>query len=415
MAITANQLSSVTSTLLPPTITGPIFKKASETSAVMQLARKVPLALTAATAIPIPMDIPVADWVSEGGTKPAGNGGIGVKLMTGKKVALLVPVSQEVALSNPAGLYDQLSSDLPTAISRAFDYAAIHGLAIKGGGAGPFTDYLAATPNTQVIGATSAQNGGVYVDLVKGVQTVVNASNGGYEFTGFAADPRLKPEVMLSVDNNGRPLFVDNSLGLGSAGNGAASNLGTLIGYPAAYNAGVSGRYYRSGNGVQVLTQTATGGTYVLTIAGQSITVTASASLPTTAGLQTQIRAMNFPGAAATTVTGTAGSTYTITLGGPGAAVQINGSALTGGTVIAADSPQVDSGLRAIGGDWSQCAWGQGMDISIKISTEASYTDGTTVHSAFQENLVLLLVEAFYGFVVGDINAYVAYTHAAGS
>jgi hypothetical protein len=36
-------------------------------------------------------------------------------------------------------------------------------------------------------------------------------------------------------------------------------------------------------------------------------------------------------------------------------------------------------------------------------------------HSAFQENLTLLLVEAYYGFVMGDKYAFVAYTHAAGS
>jgi hypothetical protein len=43
------------------------------------------------------------------------------------------------------------------------------------------------------------------------------------------------------------------------------------------------------------------------------------------------------------------------------------------------------------------------MDISIKVSDSASYVDenGTT-HSAFQENLVLLLVEAYYGFVKSD-------------
>jgi hypothetical protein len=336
--------------------------------------------------------------------------------MTGKKVALLMPVSQELAMTNPAGLYSLLQSDLPTAIGRAFDYAAIHGLSLKTGGAGPFTDYLAATPNTNVIGATAAASGGVYVDLVKGISNVVNAGNGAYDFSGFAADPRLRPELMLSVDGNGRPLMVDNAYGLTSPnGQASANTLSTLIGYPAFYNAGVSGRYYRAGNAVQVITQTATGGTYILTLAGQSITVTASATLPTTAGLQTQIQAMNFPGASTTTVTGTAGSTYTITLGGPGAALLINGKNLTGGTATVADSPNIDSGLRAIGGDFSQCAWGQGMDISIKISTEASYTDGTTVHSAFQENLVLLLVEAYFGFVVGDLNAFNAYTHAVGS
>jgi hypothetical protein len=55
------------------------------------------------------------------------------------------------------------------------------------------------------------------------------------------------------------------------------------------------------------------------------------------------------------------------------------------------------------------------MDITIKVSSEANYFDGSTWHSAFQENLVLLLVEAYYGFVVGNPNAFVAYTHATGS
>jgi hypothetical protein len=55
--------------------------------------------------------------VTEGGVKPVGNGAVGIKTMTGKKVALLVPVSQEIAMTNAAGLYDQLRQDLPTAIA----------------------------------------------------------------------------------------------------------------------------------------------------------------------------------------------------------------------------------------------------------------------------------------------------------
>jgi hypothetical protein len=63
--------SDRTEALLPPTITGPIFAKATEQSAVMSLARRVPLSVNAHTAIPVPMDVPVADWVGEGGVKPA--------------------------------------------------------------------------------------------------------------------------------------------------------------------------------------------------------------------------------------------------------------------------------------------------------------------------------------------------------
>lgn len=427
MATTASQLSSVSPTLLPPTITGPIFVKATETSAVMQLARKVPLSVNAQTAIPVPMDVPTAGWVAEGGVKPAGGAGVGVKIMTGKKVALLLPVSQEIAMTNAAGLYDQLAQDLPTAISRSFDYAAIHGLDLKTGGAGPFTDYLAQTPNSITVGTATAAQGGMFTDLWNGVSKIVNAPIQGYEFNGFAADPRLKPELATSVDVNGRSFFLDNAYQNGNSN----INAGALIGFPAYFNTGVSGKYYRSGDTVQVVTLVGspTGGTFTITIGGA--TTTALAYNATGATVQTAIQALNasppygFGGGPGTTATvsGSAGGPYTITFlsGGTAAPVYVSQLLLTGGTAATSyatvvQSPVQDTGLRAIGGDWSQCAYGVGMDISIKISNEASYVDqqGTT-HSAFQENLVLLLVEAYYGFVRNDPAAFVAYTHAAGS
>jgi hypothetical protein len=405
------QLSNVQPTLLPPIITDPIFKKASETSAVMQLGRRVPLSVTAQTAIPVPMDVPTASWVAEGAAKGVGVGGMGVKTMTGKKVALLVPVSQEVVMSNAAGLYDQLVQDLPTAIGRAFDYAAIHGLDLKTGSAGPFGDYLAQTQNSQVIGSTSSANGGAYADLWKGVQQVVNEP--GMQFSGFAADPRLTPELALSVDNQGRPLFVDNSLNANDSTNASRK----LIGYDVAFNSGVSGRYYRGGDLVQTVTINGvpTGGTFTLLVNGQP--TAAIAYNANAAAIQAAINAL-LPSGNQVVVTGT--GPFTVTFGAIGAEIQQNGSKLTGGTtpsVSIAQSPVLDSGLRAIGGDFSQCAYGVGMDISIKISTEASYSPdgGTTWISAFQNNLTLLLVEAYYGFVVGNPNAFVAYTHAVGS
>jgi HK97 family phage major capsid protein len=248
MATNPVSLSSASPLLLPPTITSPIFNKAAEQSAVMRLARRVPLSVNATTQIPVPMDIPTAGWVSEGAAKPVATGGVGVKTMTGKKVALLVPVSEEVVRSNAAGLYDQLVQDLPTAISRAFDYAAIHGKDLKSGGNGPFGDYLTMTPNAQVIGSTAANAGGVYADLWKGIQQVENIP--GYEFTGFAADRRLRSEAALSVDTQGRPLLVDAY----PSANNAAGLTESLVGLPIAYNSGVSGSYIRAGDAVQTVT-----------------------------------------------------------------------------------------------------------------------------------------------------------------
>jgi hypothetical protein len=78
-------------------------------------------------------------------------------------------------------------------------------------------------------------------------------------------------------------------------------------------------------------------------------------------------------------------------------------------------STSTDSGLRAIGGDWSQVAFGVGMDITVKVSDVASYTDeGGVVHSAFQENLILLLCEAYYGLVISNTGAFVKFVNNAG-
>lgn len=404
----ATLLSSIAPVLLPPTITGPIFEKTNEISAVQQLARRVPLSMSASTSIPVSMDIPAAGWVGEGAAKPVGSGAFGVKTMTGKKVALIVPVSEEIARTNAAGLYDQLQQDLPVAIARAFDHAAIHGKDLRTGGVGPFSDYLTKGASSIELGTATQGTGSTYTDLVNGEKLVTDA---GYDFTGFAADPRLRPTLKLSTDTQGRPLWVDEPT-LGFQG-------GNLIGYPAYYNRGVSGSYRRSGNRVQVvtITGTPTGGTFTLTIGGAStapIAYNAASS-----AVQTAIRALGTPWAGAT-VTGSAGGPYTVTLsplGGAAAGIQAS-HALTGGTnptVTVGASPAIDTKLRAIGGDWSQAAWGQGMDITIKVSTEASFVDenGTTV-SAFQNNLVLLLVEAYYGFVKSDaLGAFVAYTDNA--
>jgi hypothetical protein len=405
------QLNAANSTLLPANVTGPIFAKASEQSAVMSLARRVPLSVSATTAIPVPMDIPVAGWVSEGGVKPAAQVGVGVKIMTGKKVALLVPVSSEVVLTNPAGLYGQLAADLPTAVARAFDQAAINGKDLRTGGAGPFADYLSATPNSVALGTASQATGGIYTDIVTGAGKVVDKN---FDFTGIAADPRFKIDTMLQTDTQGRPLFNDASAAGGIGG--------TLAGFPTSFSKGVSGKYWRSGDTVQLVTIVGTplGGTFLLSSGGNSAAIAFNAAAAT---VQTAVQAWGGV-YAGVTVTGAAGGPYTFTFPTQGANVfgaaapfAVNQTALTGGTaatsnatIAATGAGGVDTLLRGLGGDWSQAAWGQGMDIAITKSTEASYYDGTTWHSAFQENLTLLLVEAYFGFVVGDKNAFVAYT-----
>jgi HK97 family phage major capsid protein len=197
--MSAITLSDIDGKLLPSEVVDPIFNRVIEESVITRLARRVQLSETAATSIPVAMDVPLADWVGEGESKPIGSSGVNVKQMQGKKVACIVPVSDEVARNNPAGLYAQLLQDLPVAIARAFDYAGIHGKKIVDDTAGPFTG-LISTPHEINLGTASQATGGVWKDIIDGEALVVND---GWDLTGFAADPRLKPRLKVATDSTG--------------------------------------------------------------------------------------------------------------------------------------------------------------------------------------------------------------------
>lgn len=63
------------------------------------------------------------------------------------------------------------------------------------------------------------------------------------------------------------------------------------------------------------------------------------------------------------------------------------------------------------GGDWSQTAWGAVGGISYKVSTEATVTINGELVSLFENNLVAILAEAEYGWLVNDPQAFVEYVN----
>lgn len=67
------------------------------------------------------------------------------------------------------------------------------------------------------------------------------------------------------------------------------------------------------------------------------------------------------------------------------------------------------------GGDWSQAAWGAVGGISYRISTEAAVTINGSLTSLFEHNLVAVLAEAEYGFLLNDAAAFVKFTNTNNS
>jgi HK97 family phage major capsid protein len=68
--------------------------------------------------------------------------------------------------------------------------------------------------------------------------------------------------------------------------------------------------------------------------------------------------------------------------------------------------------ILGYGGDWSQAAWGVVGGIQYKVSTEGTVTINGSLVSLFENNLVAILGEAYYGFVVGDTDAFVKLANA---
>ncbi len=211
MAITAATLRSDFSGFLPAEIAGPIFERAARQSVVQQLSPQQPLG-SEGKAVPIVTGRPKANWVDEGGTKPATSGTMSLKTMTPKKLAAIVVVSEEVVRANPGGYATSLRGQLAEAFAIAFDLAALYDLGGDGTGTGPFDDYVAETTKSVELGGNSQANGGLYKDLVDGMQEVISdsdASGRRFRFTGFALDALFEPRIRGAVDSTGRPLWVD--------------------------------------------------------------------------------------------------------------------------------------------------------------------------------------------------------------
>jgi len=74
-----------------------------------------------------------------------------------------------------------------------------------------------------------------------------------------------------------------------------------------------------------------------------------------------------------------------------------------------------DGDTVGFGGNWSKTAWGVVGGISFRTSTEATVTINGSLVSLFENNLVAILAEAEYGWVMADVEDFVAYDDENGS
>ena len=245
------QLTGLSGNFLPRNVVGPIFDQAQEQSVVLRFGQSIPVGF-GDTAIPTVTRRPEvgvvglqgfsgedtpdgSEYYGEGKRKPVSSYAYGVETIRPIKLSTIVVTSEEFSRTNPEGWYQQISGDLASAVARGIDLAVMYGLSANNGTQIPGVKFLNQTDNSVAIGTTAAADGGMAGDIAALAGAIGNAGP-GYDINGFAADPRLRFQVMSAVDQFGRPIFQPGQTP------SLTNQVDSLMGIPVVYGRSVSGR-----------------------------------------------------------------------------------------------------------------------------------------------------------------------------
>jgi HK97 family phage major capsid protein len=180
-----------TSVDLPVDVSKEIMQKTRESSAIMRLARQIPLPGRGAAINVITSD-PEAAWVGETNAKPVSNPGLETKIMRAYKIAVTVPFSDEFR-RDLAVLYDAIVERMPDALARKFDYTVFGGVQAPGSDFDTFANVTAQDIKTDTYAGFVAAKGDI-------------SAHGGI-MNGIVLSPQGDSTVNGATDQTKRPLF----------------------------------------------------------------------------------------------------------------------------------------------------------------------------------------------------------------
>ena len=188
------QATNRTNIDLPVDVSQEIIQKTQDASAIMQLARQIPLP-GRGVAINVISGDPEAAWVAETAAKPVSSPALATKVMRGYKLAVIVPFSNEFR-RDVAALYDALINRLPGALGAKFDNTVFGGTAAPGSDFDTFAAVTQQDIETDTYAGFVAADGDI-------------AAHGGI-MNGIVLAPQGKSVVLGATDQSKRPLFINN-------------------------------------------------------------------------------------------------------------------------------------------------------------------------------------------------------------
>lgn len=210
-----------TSLSLPTELAREVIQTARGQSAIMQLARRITLP-GRGLSIPTITGDPEAAWVTETNPKPVANPEIGMKVMQGYTMAVILPFSNQFR-RDMASLYDAIVARLPGALAQKFDQTIVGAVQAPGSNFDTFADITQHSIITDPDKGTTTYSGLVNADAV------ISARGG--MLNGFALSPQARSILLGAVDNDNRPLFINN------VSEGAIPR---LLGAPVTYGRGIN-------------------------------------------------------------------------------------------------------------------------------------------------------------------------------
>ena len=190
-AININRTTTIT---LPGAVSSEILQKTQESSAVMALARQIPLPGLGVT-IPVITGDPEAGWVGETEKKPVKRGTLATKQMAAYTLAVIVPFSNQFRRDVPA-LYDAMIQRLPGALAKKFDATVFGAVDAPGSNFDTLKNCTAQSILTDAYGGLVAADADI-------------ADHDGI-LNGFVLSPKGKAILLTAVDSNKRPLFINS-------------------------------------------------------------------------------------------------------------------------------------------------------------------------------------------------------------
>lgn len=187
------------------------FRVIERTSIVQQLARKVPMGPTG-IAIPHWTGAVTANWVGEGEQKPLTKGSFGKQELYPTKIAVIFAESAEVVRINPLGYLETMQRKIGEAFALAFDSAALHGINKPANFKGYLGETTQAVSLSDAVGGTAGNQTNAYTSFNNALSLLANARNADGRarvWNGTLLDQTTEPLLNVSLDQVGRPLFVE--------------------------------------------------------------------------------------------------------------------------------------------------------------------------------------------------------------